>query len=82
MSNEVAPADYSSWAVGWTGFAGVMLIIFRPFTKGDYVEVAGVAGRAIDGLFQKSRIRYTGNLNRVLKGQKDPFGCSLFGFQG
>ncbi len=24
--------------------AGVMLIIFRPFTKGDYVEVAGAAG--------------------------------------
>lgn len=25
--------------------SGVMLIIFRPFTKGDYVEVAGVAGK-------------------------------------
>lgn len=25
--------------------AGVMLIIFRPFTKGDYVEVAGTAGK-------------------------------------
>ena len=25
--------------------SGVMLILFRPFTKGDYVEVAGVAGK-------------------------------------
>jgi small conductance mechanosensitive channel len=24
--------------------SGVMLVMFRPFTKGDYVEVAGVAG--------------------------------------
>ena len=27
MSNEPLPANYSSWAVGWTGFAGVMLIV-------------------------------------------------------
>ena len=27
MSDNVRPNDYSSWAVGWTGFAGVMLII-------------------------------------------------------
>jgi small conductance mechanosensitive channel len=25
--------------------AGVMLVMFRPFTKGDFVEVAGVAGK-------------------------------------
>ena len=27
MSDSVRPNDYSSWAVGWAGFAGVMLII-------------------------------------------------------
>jgi hypothetical protein len=27
MSDNVRPNDYSSWAVGWAGFAGVMLII-------------------------------------------------------
>ncbi len=26
MSDNVRPNDYSSWAVGWAGFAGVMLI--------------------------------------------------------
>jgi len=28
--------------------AGVMLVMFRPFTRGDYVEVAGVAGTVQD----------------------------------
>ena len=27
MSNEQVPADYSSWAVGWAGFAAIMLIV-------------------------------------------------------
>jgi len=27
MTYEQAPADYSGWAVGWTSFAGVMMII-------------------------------------------------------
>ena len=26
-----APTDYSSWAVGWAGFAGVMLVIIGAF---------------------------------------------------
>ncbi len=26
-TSSTGPADYSSWAVGWAGFAGVMLII-------------------------------------------------------
>lgn len=28
--------------------AGVMLIIFRPFTKGDFVEIAGVSGSVVE----------------------------------
>jgi small conductance mechanosensitive channel len=28
--------------------AGVMLVLFRPFSKGDYVEVAGVSGKVDD----------------------------------
>jgi hypothetical protein len=32
MSNQMEkPTDYSSWAVGWAGFAGVMLIIIGVF---------------------------------------------------
>jgi hypothetical protein len=32
MSNQMdKPTDYSSWAVGWAGFAGVMLIIIGVF---------------------------------------------------
>jgi hypothetical protein len=33
MANEVneRPAGYSSWAVGWTGFAGIMLILLGVF---------------------------------------------------
>jgi hypothetical protein len=27
MSNEPAPSNYSSWAVGWAGFAGIMLVV-------------------------------------------------------
>ncbi|MBY6203349.1 mechanosensitive ion channel domain-containing protein [Halomonas denitrificans] len=33
--------------------AGVMLVLFRPFTKGDYVEAGGTSGTVTDvGLFQ------------------------------
>ncbi len=33
--------------------AGVMIVLFRPFTKGDYVEAAGTSGTVTDvGLFQ------------------------------
>lgn len=31
MSSGAERADYSSWAVGWAGFAGVMLIIMGVF---------------------------------------------------
>ena len=37
MTEEVQrqPVDYSSWAVGWTGFAGVMLIMIGVF---DFIQ--------------------------------------------
>ena len=36
MSNDAGqPPDYSSWAVGWAGFAGVMLIIIGVF---DFIQ--------------------------------------------
>ena len=31
MSYETEGSDYSSWAVGWAGFAGVMLVIVGVF---------------------------------------------------
>ena len=35
MSNNMEPPNYSSWAVGWAGFAGVMLVIMGLF---DFVQ--------------------------------------------
>ncbi|MDX2381350.1 MAG: hypothetical protein QNM02_16510 [Acidimicrobiia bacterium] len=31
MTNETTESSYSSWAVGWSGFAGVMLIMIGVF---------------------------------------------------
>jgi len=31
MTNETTESNYSSWAVGWAGFAGVMLIMIGIF---------------------------------------------------
>ena len=31
MTNETTESNYSSWAVGWAGFAGVMLIMIGVF---------------------------------------------------
>ena len=30
--------------------SGVMLVLFRPFTKGDFIEAGGVTGRALSAL--------------------------------
>jgi len=44
--------------------AGVMMIIFRPFQKGDYIEAAGTAGTVIELNIFTTRLR-TGD-NRVI----------------
>lgn len=44
--------------------AGVMLIVFRPFTKGDFVEAGGVAG-VVDAISILSTTLHTGD-NRVV----------------
>jgi small conductance mechanosensitive channel len=44
--------------------AGVMLIVFRPFTKGDFVEVGGVSG-VVDAISILSTTMHTGD-NRVV----------------
>ncbi len=46
MSYEEAPSDYSGWAVGWTGFAGVMLIII-----GVMDIIQGIVGLANDTFY-------------------------------
>ena len=45
--------------------AGVMLVMFRPFTKGDFVEVAGVAGK-VDEVRIFSTILTTGDNKQVI----------------
>lgn len=46
MTYEQEPTNYSSWAVGWTGFAGVMLIVIGIF---DIIQ--GIAAIAEDEFF-------------------------------
>jgi len=36
--------------------AGVMLVLFRPFTKGDFVEVAGVSGKVEEVFLVNTRL--------------------------
>ena len=45
--------------------AGVMLVMFRPFSKGDFVEVAGVAGK-VDEVRIFSTILTTGDNKQVI----------------
>jgi hypothetical protein len=46
MTYEEVPANYSGWAVGWTGFAGVMLIII-----GVMDIIQGIVGLANDTFY-------------------------------
>ena len=45
--------------------SGVMLVMFRPFSKGDFVEVAGVAGK-VDEVRIFSTILTTGDNKQVI----------------
>lgn len=45
--------------------AGVMLVMFRPFTKGDFVEVAGISGK-VDEVRIFSTYLTTGDNKRVI----------------
>jgi len=45
--------------------AGVMLVMFRPFSKGDFVEVAGIAG-SINEIRIFSTILTTGDNKRII----------------
>ena len=46
MTYQQAPANYSSWAVGWTGFAGVMLVV-----AGVFDIIQGIVAIAEDQFF-------------------------------
>ncbi len=41
--------------------AGVMIVLFRPFNRGDYVEVGGKVGTVMDITLVNTRIRTTNN---------------------
>lgn len=46
MTYQQTPTNYSSWAVGWTGFAGVMMVVL-----GFFDIIQGIVAIAEDEFF-------------------------------
>ncbi len=56
--------------------SGVMLIIFRPFTKGDFIEAAGISGK-VDTISIFNTVILTGDNKQIIVPNGDIYGGTI-----
>ncbi len=56
--------------------SGVMLIVFRPFTKGDFIEAAGISGK-VDTISIFNTVMLTGDNKQIIVPNGDIYGGTI-----